>query len=307
MRHRIRSVVVAVSVGLPASALVWPAPPATAVQPVECEVRDASGHCVGTNRGHGDGTGPVSTRGPLECEWHAFDDQAYGHSLFPPPENTLVDGGLIVYEDCGRPDGNGRYDPWERVGANGALAGFIGPAHIVRPVVWADPAEIARDLWARVVVGLPPPAPIVSPPLGEASIVDQPVFVAVANWPGVITPPEACDGPVCIQLSAVPTLVFTPGDGSDPIVCAGEGTRFDPSPGAPPPAVQAEGACAHVYPRRTTGEPWPGSVAIRWAVTWTSETPPDDGVIPVTPAGVPLPRQVDEVQGIVVDTGDGGA
>jgi hypothetical protein len=30
-------------------------------------------------------------------------------------------------------------------------------------------------------------------------------------------------------------------------------------------------------------------------------------VIPVTPAGVPLPRQVDEVQGIVVDTGDGGA
>ena len=52
-----------------------------------------------------------------------------------------------------------------------------------------------------------------------------------------------------------------------------------------------------MYDERTTGAPWPGSLAIHWEVTWTSQTPDDDGVIDVVPQGVPVPRQVDEVQG----------
>lgn len=289
-----------------ATTSVAPAPPAAA-QPVNCEIRDAGGQCVATNhRPNPSGTG-ASSRGPLVCEWESFDDQVHGLSLFPPPDNPLVDGGLIIYEDCGRPHGNGRYDGWEKVGATGNLLNFIGPAFRTRPVVWADPAEIAEDLLAEVIATLPPPVPVISPPPTGAAIIDQPTFVAVAEgtWPGVIGPLEARDGPVVIELTAVPTLVFTPGDGSDPIACVGPGTYFDPRPEAPEPAVQAEGACAHVYDLRTTGGPWPGSVAIHWEVTWTSETPDDDGVIDVIPQGVPVPRQVDEVQGIVVDPEDG--
>ena len=139
--------------------------------------------------------------------------------------------------------------------------------------------------------------PVISPPPTAAAVIDIPTFVAVGNWPGVIGPLPSCDGPVCIELTAVPRLVFTPGDGTDPMTCAGAGTVFDPSPAAPEPDVQAEGACAHVYDERTAGRPWPGSLAIHWEVIWTSLTPDDDGVIDVIPQGVPVPRLVDEVHG----------
>jgi hypothetical protein len=284
-----------------------PATPAAADPPVNCEVRDAGGQCVATNHRPTSGGTGASSRGPLTCTWVGFADQAYGHSLFPPPENTLAhDGGAIVFYDCGRPQGNGEYDPWERVGANGTLGdGSFNLGHIERAYPWRAPAEIAEDLLAQVIADLPPPVPVISPPPSGAAIIEQPTFVAVDNWPGVIGPLPACDGPVCVEITAVPTLMFTPGDGSDPIACAGRGTLFDARLGAPEPSVQAEGACAHIYDRRTTGQPFPGSVAIHWEVTWTSQTPDDDGVIDVIPQGVPVPRQVDEVQGIVVEPEDG--
>ena len=295
---------VLVAAGLAAAALA-PATPAAADPPASCEVRDAGGQCVATNHRPTPGGTGASSRGPLTCTWIGFADQAYGHSLFPPPENTLAhDGGAIVFYDCGRPQGNGEYDPWERVGANGTLGdGTFNLGHIERTYPWRAPAEIAEDLLAEVIATLPPPVPAISPPPSGAAIIDQPTFVAVENWPGTIGPLRASDGPVSVDLTATPTLVFTPGDGSPPIRCAGGGTHFDPE--GPAPAVQAEGACAHVYGQRTTGEPFPGTVAIHWEVTWTSQTPDDDGVIDVTPQGVPVPRQVDEVQGIVVESGDG--
>lgn len=301
---------VLVAVGLAAAAVgptvatTWLAPvtPAAA-EPGECQIRDAGGQCVVTNQRPTPGGTGASSRGPLTCTWVGFADQAYGLTLFPPPENTLAHGGgAIVFHDCGRPQGNGEYDPWERVGANGTLGdGSANLGHIDRAVVWDDPAEIAEDATAQVIANLPPPVPVISPPPGGAAIIDQPTFVAVGNWPGIIGPLEAHDGPVRVEITAVPTLVFTPGDGADPIACTGAGTEFDARPEAPEPAVQAEGACAHVYDHRTSGESWPGRVAIHWEVTWTSETPDDDGVIDVVPQGVPVPRQVDEIQAIIVD------
>lgn len=297
-----------VVVGLAAAtvgAAVAPSPSVAGADPAECRIRDAGGQCVATNhRPRPGGSGGAASRGPLRCEYLAFEDQAYGLSLFPPPENPVV-GGVMVYEDCGRPNGNGRYDPWEEVRANGSIPDFIGPVSIARPVVWDDPAEIAEDLLAQVIADLPAPVPLVSPPPTGPAIIEQPTFVAVGNWPGVIGPMPACDGPVCIELTAVPRLVFTPGDGTDAITCEGSGTVFDARPDAPEPAVQAQGACAHVYDDRTPGAPWPGSLAIHWEVLWTSATPDDDGVIDVIPQGVPVPRQVDEVQGILVDPEEG--
>ncbi len=308
VRAAVAAAVLAATVA-PAAAVasLAPAVPAAA-QPADCRIIDAGGQCVATNHRPNTGGGGAASRGPLTCEYIAFEDQAYGLSLFPPPENPVfsgnppVAGGLIVFEDCGRPQGNGEYDPWERIRANGSLPGFIGPVSIDRPVVWADPAEIADDLLAQVIANLPPPVPVISPPPSGAAVIDVPTFVAVTedSWPGVITD-GSCDGPVCVELTAVPTLVFTPGDGSDPLRCEDSGTLFDADLDAPEPSVQAEGACAHVYDQRTTEGPWPGSLAIHWEVTWTSETPDDDGVIDVIPQGIPVPRQVDEVQGIVVD------
>jgi hypothetical protein len=309
MRPRPFLLAMALVAGALATAVVVPPAVPALADPAECRIIDAGGQCVATNHRPNTGGSGASSRGPLTCEYIAFEDQAYGLTLFPPPDNPVVSGnppvagGIIVFEDCGRPQGNGQYDPWEEIRANGALPGFMGPVSIARPVPWADPVEIAEDLLAQVIADLPPPVPVISPPPTGAAVIDVPTFVAVAQstWPGVIGPLPSCDGPVCISLTAVPTLVFTPGDGADPLRCAGSGTLFDADPDAPEPDVQAEGACAHVYDERTTGGPWPGSLAIHWEVTWTSQTPDDDGVIDVVPQGIPVPRQVDEVQGIVVD------
>ncbi len=306
VRAAVAAAVLAATLG-PVAATTSLAPAAPAAADPECRIIDAGGQCVATNHRPNTGGSGASSRGPLTCEYIGFEDQAYGLSLFPPPDNPVfsgnppVAGGLIVFEDCGRPRGNGQYDPWERIRANGSLPGFIGPVSIGRPVVWADPAEIAEDLMAQTIANLPPPVPIISPPPTGPAVIDIPTFVAVDNWPGVIGPLPACDGPVCIELTAVPTLVFNPGDGSDVLECEGAGTEFDPDPGAPEPDEQAEGACAHVYDERTAGRPWPGSLAIHWEVLWTSQTPDDDGVIDVAPQGIPTPRLVDEVTGIVVD------
>lgn len=289
-----------------------PGAPAAAAgdPPVNCEIRDAGGQCVGTNHRERPGSeGGASSRGPLTCATVGFEDRAYALSVFPEaPELIAHGGGAIWFVDCGRPSGNGEYDPWERVGASGTLNdGTANLGVVYRPMTWADPAEVAQALLAQVIATLPPPEPIISPPPTGPAILDQPTFVAVANWPGTIGPLEGRDGPVEIELTAVPRLVFTPGDGSPSITCEGRGTLFDPSPSAPEPAVQAEGACAHVYRHRTGDGAWPGSLAIHWEVTWTSVTPDDDGVIDAIPQGVPVPRQVDEVHGLVVDSEEDAA
>lgn len=293
---------VATALGMVAAAVVgMTSGPAGADPPVTCDVQDAGGDCTGNNGDNGTGSGGASSRGPLTCELIVFDDQAYALSLWPEVTTLLVNP-LVAFKDCGRPNGNGRYDPWEDMSAAGTMTGgTTNLASFTRPVPWRAPAEIGRDLWAGIAATLPPPDLVVSPPQGTAAIIDQPTFVAVAedSWPGVIGPVSECDGPVCISLTATPTLIFDPGDGADPLTCAGRGTEYDPA--GPEPAVQAEGACAHPYDDHTTAGPFPGSVAIRWRVVWTSMTPDDDGVITVAPQGVPVPRQVDEVQGLVVD------
>ena len=301
VRAAVAAALLAATLG-PVAATTSLAPAAPAGADPECRIIDAGGQCVATNHRPNTGGSGASSRGPLTCEYIGFADQAYGRSLFPEAADYVVDGGLIVFKDCGRPRGNGQYDPWERVAANGTLTGgTFNLGSVMRPVTWADPAEIAEDLMAQTIANLPPPVPVISPPPTGPAVIDIPTFVAVDNWPGVIGPLPACDGPVCIELTAVPTLMFTPGDGSDVLECEGAGTEFDPAPDAPEPDEQAEGACAHVYDERTAGRPWPGSLAIRWEVLWTSQTPDDDGVIDVAPQGIPTPRLVEEVTGIVVD------
>ena len=281
---------------------VAPAAPA-AGQSGDCLRVGPDGKCTvwnGGERGHGPGgDGGRPSGPPVVCGWLAFVDQAEGRALFPNPP---TDQGLIVYEDCGRGGVNGHHDPWERVGYTGPIPNFIGPGFVIAPTAPPPPDQVAVDVWASVEGTLPAPELITNPPVGIAAIIRQPTFVAVGNWTPVSA--NGCDptGVVCVTLTAIPELTFEPGDGSATITCEGAGTVYDPA--GPEPAVQAEGACAHVYERRTGGSrpgAWPGTVTVTWEVSWTSTTPDADGTLPPFSLSATLARQVDEVHGVVVD------
>ena len=86
----------------------------------------------------------------------------------------------------------------------------------------------------------------------------------------------------------------------------------DPNSALTPAQQAGEGTCTHVYRLRTGvgGRPasWDARATVAWTVTWSSD-------VPVPGVGGSLgthnltsdvqPRQVDEVQGLVVDPEDG--
>lgn len=298
-----------------AALIVWihPMPTAAAAgEPPEggCQRVGPDGKCVVDaeedsgpgNPGGGDGGG--RTGPPVWCTWLYYEDQDAGRAAFGDAPDAVT----FVYEDCGPGGGNRRPDPWERVGY------FTGPwmamDFVLSPTSPPAVGEVAEDLWARIEATLPAPRVVTSPPAGLAAIVEQPTFVAVENWTEVNeTDCDDVSGVVCVSLVATPRLVFDPGDGSDPILCQGAGTVYDPA--GPLPSVQAEapGACAHTYLRRTgvNGRPasWPGTVTVTWEVSWSSTTPVASGTFPDFSLSADLEREVDEVQGIVVSSGRG--
>ncbi|MFP3901535.1 MAG: hypothetical protein ACLFXM_11825 [Acidimicrobiia bacterium] len=288
-----------------------------------CQRVGPDGKCIVNERDEGptEGDGGGWSGPPIECTWVRFENQADGRAYFPELPKGLPGGGPLpgipelnpgayVYEDCGPGGGNGRHDPWERVGWAGTSPGVIGPAFALAPTSPPTAGEVADDLWAGIEATLPAPRVVTSPPAGVAAIVEQPTFVAVENWTEVNeTDCDDVSGVVCVSLVATPHLVFDPGDGSDPILCQGAGTVYDPA--GPLPSVQAEapGACAHTYLRRTgvNGRPasWPGTVTVTWEVSWSSTTPVASGTFPDFSLSADLEREVDEVQGIVVSSGRG--
>ena len=139
----------------------------------------------------------------------------------------------------------------------------------------------------------------------------------MSNWEVPSFPPE-CDTStsvtVCVALHFEPTLMFDPGEPGVPTFeCDPPGSRYDQgSDLSPIEQATAGGACAHIYRQRTgtEGRPdsWEARAIVAWRVTWSSDQPV---------AGVGgslgthnltfevLPREVDEVQAVVVETGDG--
>jgi hypothetical protein len=171
------------------------------------------------------------------------------------------------------------------------------------PPAPADPAVVAEGVLAQIQTRMNAPAVVSDPPLGTASVVTLPVFVQVTNWQGTVSD-SGCDGPVCVEITATPTLTFDPGEpGSSAKVCTPPGTRFDP--GGPDPVDQASaaGACAHVYTSRTGAldrpAEWPAQVTITWDVGWTSNVGVDGAFDPMS-LSTAVPRAVNEVQTVVV-------
>jgi hypothetical protein len=171
-----------------------------------------------------------------------------------------------------------------------------------------SPAEVATTLLAEARARMLAPRVNADPPLDSAAIITLPVFVEVTNWVDAFSVP-GCVGPVCVEISATPTLFFNPGEpGSTPIECDPPGTRFDRAGADPAVQAAAPGACAYEYQMRTgtAGRPdaWPGEVIVTWDVSWTSNTGAGDSFPPQS-LSTSVPRAVDEVQTVVVDRAGG--
>lgn len=170
------------------------------------------------------------------------------------------------------------------------------------------PAGLAEQVFARLEGSLPAPLVVSSPGPGVAAIVGYPSFVAVGNWTGPVTDSECdpADPSFCVSVVARPALTWVPGEpDAEPVACAGSGTRYDPAAGRLADQAEADGACAHVFRRRTgvDGRPgeWPGVVTVRWTLTYTSRL--GDGVLPDVVKSAPVPRAVDEAQTVVESAG----
>lgn len=256
----------------------------------ECVETDPWGFCVewdvptpggpGTPGGNGGGGDDV------RCYWVNLDEDLaeddptvyYDWGLDYPPE-----GVEIVWQEWVCSDGRTTFD--------------------FRWIIPPTPANLASIARGRLVGRLPQPVVESSPPTGTPSIVGVPVFVAVANWTGIVTEAE-CAGGLCVTVTATPALRFTPGQpDAAPVDCAGSGSRYVPGGEVASVQAAAPGACTFTYALRTgaAGRPseWPGEVSVTWVLGWTASSGAT-GSLPSVTRTTAVPRAVSEVQTVVV-------
>jgi hypothetical protein len=166
-----------------------------------------------------------------------------------------------------------------------------------------SPEEVAADWWTSVQADLVAPELTSSPAPGDPAIVRVPTFVEVDNWQGEITD-EACQVGVCVELVATPTLTFDPGEPEAEVIeCDPPGTRFDRDGAPAEDQAAADGACAHAYQFRTgfgsRPDEWPGVVSVEWETSWQGAG--ESGTFDPIVLSSDLPRQVDEVRGLVTE------
>lgn len=278
-----------------------PSPPTTPPPPPGgCTETDAIGNCIirqpvvtpGTPASEGPVSDPIGSGGGGDggdpghaptCPWTTVPETAALRSMHP----EAPEGAIWQVASCGDV-------------ATGAGVRWLppGPAAPTPPAASA----VASILYATAKAQMVAPAVATDPPADVAGVVNTPVFVEVTNWQSEIVESECVLG-VCVSLTASPSLVFDPGDGSAPVACEPPGSRY--VPGGEPMEVQAEGACAHVYRLRTGAEgrpsAWPGLVSVTWDVLWTSNVAGASGSFDPLVFSTAVPRAVDEVLAVVVD------
>lgn len=274
---------------LVAAVLIGNAASAGATEPGQCVNYSPLGYCIDwdvpTPGGPPSGGGGGGSTDEVVCYWVTIPDDLsedptiwFDFNLTPPPPGVTV-----VWQS------------WECSDGSATFA--------FRWIIPATPANLAAIAGGQLLGTMPQPSVSSSPPVGTASIVEVPVFVEVTNWTGVVTDSE-CAGGLCVTVTATPALAFFPGEtGSSPIACAGSGTRYDSGGGSAESQASANGACAYAYRYRTAvdGRPaaWPGSVSVTWTIAWTASTGAS-GSLPAVTRSTQLPRQVREVQTVVV-------
>jgi len=254
----------------------------------DCAIRDPQGYCIEWDvpTPGGPGTPGDSGADPSDCYWVTI-------------EEDIGAGDPTVYVDFGLdepPEGvDIVWQSWEC--ADGSTTFNF------RWVIPATPGSLAGLARGRLVGELPQPVVESSPPIGTASIVGVPVFVAVANWTGAVSESE-CAGGLCVTLTATPLLRFTPGESdAEALECVGPGSRYVEGGGSLEEQAASPGACAYAYRLRTgvQGRPtqWPGSVSVVWSLSWVA-TSGATGTLPAVIRSADLPRGVSEVQTVVV-------
>jgi hypothetical protein len=177
----------------------------------------------------------------------------------------------------------------------------VGDPAVVLP---PTPAERAADLWAAVQADLATPTVRAWPRADVVIPVNTATFVAVPNWQGTQERRD-CNG-VCVTLTATPTLVLAPGDGSPDKECPAGGTSYDtlPADEAPRDLARQDDICGHVYERANDipgrDPQWSGEVRVVWEATWSTDAGPggDFGTIDLA---APLVRTVTEYPTAVTD------
>jgi hypothetical protein len=137
------------------------------------------------------------------------------------------------------------------------------------------PVLLARTLAERARNQLRLPVPAVGQsPVGQ-TLVNLPTWwwVEPSSWRGLRQRTQA--GPVWAEVTATPvSTLWDPGDGSEPLVCAGPGTAYDRSR---PEAGQSTD-CSYIYRRSSAEQPQTGPdvnnryftvrVTTVWDVSW---------------------------------------
>ena len=221
------------------------------------------------------------------CRWEAYAGHGYTDPPRPPDQPPdAIYSMYICYKD-----GVQLYCP--------CVTQWITPDNMVPQVT---PAQVAQSIDVEAL--LHAPHLVLYPPGGRPSLINTPVFVAVDNWQGNVTD-HACIGAVCVDILAQPTLTYTPGDGAGAINCEPGGTHFNRQGAAPKVQAAAQGACAHIYTRRTgvnrRPAAWHAEVTITWQVSWQGGG--QTGTLPLVTQTTPFAQPVNELQGVVNKAG----
>ncbi|MEU6511007.1 ATP/GTP-binding protein [Streptomyces sp. NPDC046942] len=221
-----------------------------------CKAKDDStspGH--GGSTTHDTGAGKVSTSPPV-CTYEKMVPQ-------PPAGSELRLGhgasekGAIYIQTCTltRDGGTGTMPDQKLV--------WLAPGQKAPPV---DPQAVAQMALAKMKLL----SPAIASPHGTGKyVVGMPMWMWVDKTPTTFGPQTAsatAGGVIVTATAAVTSISWDMGDGTDPVVCNGPGTKYQPSMGkAPSPD------CGHVYNQASTDQrdgKFHGSATATWAVNW---------------------------------------
>lgn len=220
---------------------------------------------IGTSRGGGGGDAPV-------CEYTRAPDM---DTPGPPPE-------LAYYRTCMEGDV-----------ASGLSVVFVGDNGALP--VQVTPEQLARRVTSR----LPLTVPTVHRSPDESNDHEGSPFTWANLWTWFWTDPADYQplsqtltlGSVSATVVAEPAgLVFVPGDGGDPVRCAGPGRPWTEADENDAP----ESGCGYQY-RRVTDGAITSELRMEWRVTWTG-TGGSGGALPLMQTSTSAPLRVLQVQ-----------
>ncbi|GAA2522996.1 ATP/GTP-binding protein [Streptomyces longisporus] len=201
------------------------------------------------------GSGKKGKPAPQTCTVQKLDPQ-------PPASDPVWDG---------HKPGNGAI--YVRVCLSDTLAAATG-AQIVPQVFWAagapavnvDPEQLAREAVDKMLLTGPD---IASPRADGRYVVGMPMWMWVDQSPTTFGPNTASATLAGVTVTAtakVSSISWAMGDGNDPVVCNGPGTKYQSSMGK---AKSPD--CGYVYQDASTqanGGKFHGTATATWTVNW---------------------------------------